>query len=394
MTILELQQKRAKAYEDMKVFLDDHRGENHILSAEDDGVYNKMEQDFENLSKEIKRLEKLEIIENALNQPSSRPVTVAPEHGSSEKTGIASNEYKEGLLQAFRSKFRNVSNVLQVGVDTDGGYLVPTEMDSRLIAGLDDLNIMRKLGHIMKTSGTHEIPLITTKPTASWVTEGGAIPISDVKFGNKSLKAHKMTAQVKITEELLQDSAFDLERFLEDSFITAITEREEEAFLQGVGTNQPLGVFHDSEGGTHNGDSSSTELTMNGLISMVYTLKRAYRQKASFLINDMNVMHLRKLKDDNGQYVWQPSTQQGQPDRLLGYPVYTSNFVPTNATAFGDFSYYNIADRGTRSFRQLTELYAETGKVAFLSTQRVDGVLTLKEAVQILDHKNVSVTLD
>lgn len=106
-------------------------------------------------------------------------------------------------------------------------------------------------------------------------------------------------------------------------------------------------------------------------------------------MNDSTVSMLRKLKDTNGAYLWQPSLQAGQPDRLLGYPLYTSPYVPTVKAAampiaFGDFSNYWIADRMGRSIQRLNELYAGNGQVGFIATERVDAKVILSEGIKLL----------
>ena len=125
---------------------------------------------------------------------------------------------------------------------------------------------------------------------------------------------------------------------------------------------------------------------------MIYKLKRPYRANAAFITADSTLAFIRKLKDGSGQYLWQPALTAGEPDRLMGYPVYTSAYVPAIAAgqpvmAFGDFSYYNVGDRGIRSFAALHELYAGVGQVAFVAKERVDGTLVLPEAVQVLKIK-------
>lgn len=130
-----------------------------------------------------------------------------------------------------------------------------------------------------------------------------------------------------------------------------------------------------------------TTFKSDNVIDLIHALKRPYRKNAAFIMNDKTIALIRKLKDGNGAYIWQPSYQVGEPDSLLGYPVYTSAFAPENAIAFGDYSYYNIGDRGTRSFQELRELFAGNGMVAFLAKERVDGKLILPEAVQILPIK-------
>jgi len=116
----------------------------------------------------------------------------------------------------------------------------------------------------------------------------------------------------------------------------------------------------------------------------VYALKRPYRKNASFIMNDATIAAIRKLKDNNGAYIWQPSYQAGEPDRVLGYAVHTSAYAPTTGIAFGDYSYYNIGDRGTRSFAELRELFAGNGMIGYVAKERVDGKLLLPEAVQVL----------
>ena len=166
-----------------------------------------------------------------------------------------------------------------------------------------------------------------------------------------------------------------------DSFAKAIGNAEENAFLNGTGTGQPTGIFATTGGGTY---ITAKKTEADAIIELVYSLKRPYRKNAAFIMNDKMVATVRTYKDNNGAYMWQPALVQGEPDRLLGYPVYTSEYAPEDCIAFGDFSYYNIGDRGVRSFKQLTELFAGNGMIGYVAKERVDGKLVLPEAVQIL----------
>ncbi len=384
MTILELREKRAKAWEAAKAFLDSHRNQSGVLSAEDDAAYSRMEQDITDLGKEIARLERQEALDAELSKPVGKPLTGKPMSGKdAAKTGRASDEYKAGMLTALRTNFRQISNVLQEGVDADGGYLVPEEYDSRLIDVLDEENIMRRLGTRITTSGEHKINIAATKPAASWIEEGGALTWGNATFDQILLDAHKLHVAIKVTEELLYDNAFGLENYIITQFGKALANAEEDAFLNGDGVGKPLGLFAETGGG-HIVDTLTAALKADDIISLVYELKRPYRKSASFIINDKNIAALRKLKDNNGAYLWQPSLQAGEPDRLFGYAVHTSAYAPENAIAFGDYKYYNIGDRGTRSFKQLTELFAGNGMIGYVAKERVDGKLILPEAVQIL----------
>lgn len=385
MTIQELMQKRAKVWETAKSFVDTHEDKNGRLSAEDTAAYNRMEQEIEDLTASIERQQRAAERDKMLSQPINSPIVSKPAQTAKEKTGRASDEYKAAMLGALRSNFRNVSNVLQEGVDADGGYLVPEEYDRRLIDVLEEENILRALGTKLTTAGDHKINVAATKPAASWIEEGQELIWGDSTFSQILLDAHKLHVAIKVTEELLYDNAFGLENYIITQFGKALANAEEDAFLNGDGKGKPTGIFAKTGGG--NVTAEAAAFTGDELIDLVYTLKRPYRKKAAFIMNDKNLAVLRKLKDANDQYIWQPSLKEGEPERLLGYPVYTSAYAPADAIAFGDFSYYNIGDRGSRSFKKLTELFAGNDMVGFVAKERVDGKLILPEAVQILKLK-------
>ena len=388
MTILELREKRNTAWNAAKTFLDSHRTEKGTLTAEDDATYSRMEQEIADLGKEITRLERQEALEAELNKPVNKPLTSKPVTAAEKpaKTGRVSDAYKDAMLSAMRSNFRNVSNVLQEGVDTDGGYLVPEEYDRRLIDVLDGENIMRSLATKITTAGQHKINIAATKPAAAWIEEGGQLSFGDATFDQILLDSHKLHVAIRVTEELLYDNAFGLENYIITQFGKALANAEEDAFLNGDGVGKPLGLFAASGGGQI-AETLTAAIKADDIINLVYALKRPYRKNASFIMNDKNIAVIRKLKDNNGAYIWQPSVQAGEPDRLFGYPVHTSAYAPENAIAFGDYKYYNIGDRGTRSFKQLTELFAGNGMIGYVAKERVDGKLILPEAVQILKLK-------
>lgn len=389
MTILELRELRNKAWEGAKAFVESRRDKDGLLSAEDAKAYADMEKKIKDYSAEIERMEQMEAMEKEMNKPVNTPIVAKPmtaDGKEKKKTGRASDEYKNGMLTALRTNFRQVSDILQEGVDADGGYLVPEEYDSRLIDTLEEENIMRKLGHVITTSGEHKINIAATKPAAAWVEEGGALTFGDATFSQILLDAHKLHVAIKVTEELLYDNAFGLENYIIDQFGKALANAEEDAFLNGTGVGQPLGLFAKTGGGT-TAETLTAALKADDILNLIYVLKRPYRKNASFIINDKNLAVIRKLKDNNGAYMWQPSYQAGEPDKILGYDVHTSAYAPEDAIAFGDYSYYNIGDRGTRSFKQLTELFAGNGMIGYVAKERVDGKLILPEAVQILRLK-------
>ena len=398
MTILELREKRAKAWEAAKAFLDSHRNEKGVLSAEDDAAYTRMEQEITDLGKEIARMERQEAFERELSQPLNKPLTGRPVSGGveKEKTGRASEEYKANFWNAMRSKvpLPSVVNALEEGTDSEGGYLVPDEYERTLVEALEEENVFRQMAKVIRTSsGDRKIPVVATKGTASWIDEEGAYTESDDSFGQVSIGAYKVGTMIKVSEELLNDSVFDLESYIAKEFARRIGAKEEEAFFTGDGSGKPLGVLA-ATGGAETGvtAASSTAVTADELMDLFYSLKSPYRKKAVWVLNDSTIKAVRKLKDSTGQYLWQPSLVAGTPDTLLGRPVKTSAYMPVIAAgaktiAFGDFSYYWIADRQGRSFKRLNELYAANGQVGFLGSQRVDGKLVLSEAVKVLAQK-------
>ena len=392
MNVQDLIAKRARAWEAAKAFLEAHRGENGVLSAADGETYDRMEKEITDLTKEIDRLNRQAAIEEQMGKPMAAPLTGKPGAGGKdepEKKGRASNSYAKAMIAAMRTGFHQVSDILQEGTDADGGYLVPAEWDSRLIDTLTENNIMRSLGTTITTAGEHKINIAATKPAAAWIEEGGALQFSDATFSQIILDAHKLHVAIKVTEELLYDSAFNLENYITDQFGKALANAEEDAFLNGDGSGKPTGLFSETKGGEIGLTLAATKIASDDVISLIYKLKRPYRQNASFIMNDQTLSEIRKLKDNNGAYLWQPSYQAGEPDRLCGYTIHTSAYAPTleagkPVMAFGDFSYYNIGDRGTRSLQQLRELFAGNGMIGYVAKERVDGVLVLPEAVQIM----------
>ncbi|UZT82861.1 phage major capsid protein [Caproicibacterium sp. BJN0003] len=394
MTITEMRNKRAKLWNTMEGFLDTHRNEMGVLSAEDDAAYAKMEHDLDSLTNEIKRMERRDAIEAELNKPVNSPITEVPERTASlkpEKAGRASDAYKEDFDRHLRGKVP-LHNVLSEGVDADGGYLVPEEFETQIVTALEAENVIRSLAKVITTQHERKIPIATGHSTAQWTAENAAYTESNPTFGQKQIDAFKLTDLCRVSVELLQDSAFDIEDYLMNEFARAFGIAEEEAFCVGTGTNQPTGIFTANGGTAGVTAAAQNAITADELISLVYALKSPYRRNARFLMNDATISAIRKLKDSNGVYLWQPSLQAGEPDKLLGYDLYTSPYVPAMAAdaytvAFGDFKNYWIGDRAGRTVQRLNELYATNGQIGYVATERVDGKVILTEGIQLLQMK-------
>lgn len=390
---LELREKRAKAWEAAKAFLDAKAKDGAFASAEDAATYDRMEQEVMDLGKQIDRLERQAAIDAELAKATSTPITNQP-NGKADgdsKQGRASDEYKRAFWNGMRNKMSyEVQNALSIGTDSEGGYLVPDEYEKKLVQALEDEVFFRSLANVIKTSsGDRKIPIVTSKGEAAWIDEGGQFSESDDSFGQTSIGAYKLATMIKVSDELLNDSVFNIENYISKEFARRIGTKEEEAFFVGDGKGKPEGLFGSADLGV---TAATVNITFDDVMDLFYSLRAPYRKKATWLLNDSTVKAIRKLKDGNGNYIWQPSVRDGEPDRILNRPYRTSIYVPELAAgnrvmAFGDYSYYWIADRQGRSFKRLNELYATTGQVGFLACERVDGKLILSEAVKTLEIK-------
>ena len=399
MELQEMYDELAQLVEEMRQYLDEHEGDDETLSVEESETYDKMEKKATALRKKIERREKLSKVDAELRAPQGKPILNNPGEGvqkfnfSASKSKRASEEYRQSALNAIRSKFRVVSNDLSSTPDTSGGYLIPAEWDTRLIKTLEEENVMRALGTSITTSSEHKINIVATKPTAAWTAEGQAMTFGNGTFTQVTLDAHKVTIGILVTEELLADNAFDLENYIVEQFGKGIANAEENAFINGTGTGQPTGFLTTIAANTDMYiTTAGNNPTADEIMDLTYKLPRPYRKNAVFLVNDSTLALLRKFKDTSQRYLWEESYQAGEPSRLMGYPIYTSAYMPTLASgnfsiAFGDFSYYNIADRGERSFQELRETYITSGLVGFLMKERCDGVLIDTSAVRAIKIK-------
>ena len=395
--ILELRSKRNTLWEQTKAFLEEHRGENGLVASDAVEQYDRMAQEVKDLGAEIERLEQQAQVDAQLAAPTSRPVSGKPmimtEERAATKTGT--KEYTEAFWNMIRNRgnYGEVHNALSVGEDSEGGFTVPDEFERKLVEALEGNNIFRGMATVIRTSsGTRKIPIAEDTGEASWIDEGEEIPESDTTFGQTMLSAYKLGTMIKISNELLNDSAFDLASYIARRFGVRMGNAEERAFITGDGVGKPLGLLDDAGAKVGVTAAKTTAISFDEVFQLYYALKAPYRKKAEFLCNEALVLQLMTIKDNNGNYIWKPGLDIGKPDTLLNRPLKTSAFMPEVAAgnkvmAFGDYSYYWIADRQNRTFRRLNELYARTDQVGFLTTQRVDGKLILPEAVQVLQMK-------
>ena len=407
--ILKLRNKRNDLWEQTKNFLEEHRDENGLVPASALEQYDKMTADVKALGDEIKRLEDQMEMDAVLSAPTSAPVQMNPAAQKKEAVNpSATAEYSKAFWANMRGDVSpDVRNALSVGTDANGGYTVPDEFHRQLIQALEENNVFRSLAHVIRTnSGTRTIPIAADNGKASWVEEGNAIGESDLTFSVQTLSAYKLACAIRVSNELLHDSAFDIAGHIATRFGVRFGNAEEDAFINGKGVSadptqtpsEPTGILTSLSTASVSTQDSAT-ISFDDVYKLFYALKAPYRQKAKFLCNETALLQLMLLKDNNKQYIWKPGLEIGRPDTILGHEIYTSTYMPAiegNATndagkkvlLFGDFSYYWIADRTNRTMRRLNELYAMTDQVGFVGTQRVDGKLILPEAMKVLAMGN------
>lgn len=386
MNITEMKQQRAALVKQARALLDKAEQEKRDLTAEEVQQYDSIMADVDKLGAAISREERLQALELQLQQ---RTGALPPAVGATPEK--RDEEYAAAFWKAMRRAVLDQAEqrALQVGTNSEGGYLVPQEYETTLVQALEAQNVMRGLATVITTAADRNIPVVATHGTASWLDEEAAYTESDETFGRVTIAAYKVGTLVKVSEELLNDSAFDLAAYLASEFGRRVGRTEEAACVNGDGVKKPAGLLGAAQVGVT--AAAANAITVDEVLALYHSLARPYRQRATWLFADSTALALRKLKDTTGQYIWQPGLTAGEPDTLLGRPVAVSDDVPAivaNAIsiAFGDLSYYWIADRQGRVMQRLNELYAANGQVGFRVYQRVDGRLILPEAVKVLKH--------
>lgn len=298
------------------------------------------------------------------------------------KQRIYNTAFWEGMQTGY------VSNALKEGSDGSGGYLVPDEFDERIIKALEEENILRKLGKVIKTEHTHKIPRMVDGYEAEWYDENDRFNFSGAKFDEIVFNVYKLGALIKVSNEFLEDTPKDIENFICEMIVERFSRSEEEAFFTGDGIGKPLGIIHQALVGAVTENKS--DINLDDIIELVYSVKKPYRENAVFIMSEEAYACLKKFKNYNGRNIWK--VVNGEPDTLFGYPVYTTTKLDgvesgNKPVLFGNFDYYCIAERGNRIIRRLSERYAEHGQIGFIGTQCVDAKLVDPEAIKSLEIK-------
>ncbi|HUT24219.1 MAG TPA: phage major capsid protein [Sumerlaeia bacterium] len=392
MDVKPLYTERGKIWEEQKAALDKAEKENRDLNAEEMEQYEARNAAMDSLMGRIKRIEDANARD--LEQKGFTalpPGALVPGDASEPENRQAA--YEKNFDRYVRKhitaeELRASTDPQTIGTAGDGGSSVPDTWWGQYISFRDEASIMRQLATVIQTtSGTLTLVTEGTEGVAAWYDENSPIAVAKETMGTKTLSAMKYGRIIQASPELLNDSMFDIAGWISRQAAKSMGVLEETAFIAGNNSSQPNGIFTAATTGVT--AASATAVTADELLELYHSITSPYRRDASWIMADATALLIRKLKDGNQQYLWQPGLQAGQPDRLLNRPVYTSANAPAataalDAILFGWVGSYYIADRVGMTLQRLDELYAVSDLVGFKVTARTDGELIDTNAVRVL----------
>ncbi|WP_420408296.1 phage major capsid protein [Hoeflea sp.] len=323
---------------------------------------------------ELKKLEeRLKAVETKANRPSGGGNNDDPtEEAKAEKKAFGTYLRRGSAVPEEELKALTVSN------DEQGGYLAPAEMSTEFIRDLVEYSPVRSVASVRNIgSPSVKYPKRTGITNAQWEGEGEDSEESTTTFGQLEIPARKLMTFVDISNELLADSGGTAEQEVRLALAEDFGKKEGTAFVNGTGAGQPEGLMTHADI-QHTLNGHATNLAADPLITLMYALPAAYRNSGTWMMNGTTLATVRKLKDGDGRYLWQPSYQAGQPETLLGRPVIEAVDMPDIESGsfpilYGDFSAYRIVDRLAMSILVNPYLLATKGLTRIHATRRVGG---------------------
>lgn len=382
--VLELKQKQSAVTKEIQDFMD--KFTDGVMSADDLATLKTMEAKFDNLGEQVKAEER----QVARNRTAGEVEPKDEKKPESAKRDAFLKAITIGDAESIR-----VYNALQQSNPTQAGYLVAEEkFVADLIKDIDDATFIRRKAKKMQLSGAQSLGFPTRTAAMSsfaWGTEIQA-PAADatLAFGKREFKAKPGTSEILISKTLIRN-AQNADQIVRAEIAGEVAKNEETAYMTGDGVLCPLGLFIASNDGIAVGrdvstGNTQTELKFDGLINCKMSVKAQYRTGAEWIMHRDAIKQVMKLKDSNGQYIWQPSMVAGQPDRLLGDASNETEYAPNTFTAglylavYGNLQYYWIVDSLAMEIQVLMELYARTNQVDYITRIETDGAPVVSNA--------------
>lgn len=295
--------------------------------------------------------------------------------------------------RAYKAAFNDywmrgiVRDTLKKETGSAGGYLVPDSFERHIMDTLGARNVLRQICRVVQTTQDVNLPRVAGHGQAFWVPEGGTLPLSDDQFDRVTLGAYKLGTSEVISNELMEDSAFDMEKLIAGSFAARIADAEEDAFLNGDGDGKPMGLLTQASVGAVS--ENAGEVTLDDILNLIHSVTIPYRKRGILLMSEGTLITLQKTRTAYDQTVWKHTLGKAYPDKLFDSPIVISDAMPDIApggtpVVFGDFNYFWIGDRGRHHFMRLNEVRARNDQVEFLLTKRVDAKLMLPDAIKTL----------
>lgn len=294
----------------------------------------------------------------------------------------ALNEEQRSAVQA---RIDSPKNAMSTGQGSEGGYLTADEIAPGISQALKAHGGMRELATVVPTATGSTIPWPTANATAEqgeWLAENTEAGDEDTTFGVRNIDTHMVSSKViAVPFQLLQDTQFDLESYINEQIGMRIGRTSEDAFINGSGTSMPHGILADTTAGKVGGSGQTSIITLEDLIDLEHSVDPAYRRSAQcgFMMNDSTIKVVKKLKDTQGRPLWLPGMEASEPNTILGKPYATNQHIPTMAAnaksvLFGDFSKYIVRDVSQMLFFRFTDsAYSRKGQVGFLAFMRTGG---------------------
>lgn len=371
-----LLERRARAFEQAKAILD-NESDDKPLSSEDNETVDRCFAEIDTIDQRVQAIRKAEQV--AADLAEARKELPVPDAPPAPQDDNLLRKFLTGEIR--RLDFKREGRDLTKGTASAGGNTVPTSFVNRLWEHMIEVSAVRRAGPTVFTTSSGEdlqVPKTTTHSTATLTAEAAAITESDPAFGQATLGAHKYGLIVQTASELAQDTGVDLEGYLARQAGRAIGNATGTHFVTGDGSGKPRGVATASSLGKT--AAGAAAITADELIDLYYSVIEVYRNNAKWMARDATIGAIRKLKDGNNQYLWQPGLVSGQPDMLLGKEIIADPNVAALATGnktvlFGDFSAYAIRDVGSVRMERSDDFAFNTDLVTFRVLFRTDGDL-------------------
>ena len=412
--ILSLKEQRATLHKEMVDLFGVAEGDGREFTAEEAQQYDKMEGEFRSLTQRWQTAEQLfneqKEVEQSLNTPiefrvadgDDVPLTLGEYRAKQRPTAAHDTpEYRSAYwhyLTAGNLSDLDVEELRVLSKATAGAglNLVPTAFYNQIINILRFTGPINQLATTITTDGGEaiQIPSVSAHGVATWTAENAAYTASDETFGQVTLNAFKAGRTVIVSEELLTDSAFELDGYLAQELGESIGLLEETAYAVGDGSGKPMGIANASSGVTVSQAAvgNSTSFTYSALVNFIFALPYQYRRNASWIFSDTGVKNFYTMLDSQNRPLWAVNVKEGQGDTFMGYPIYSSPDlaavgVSAKSGIFGDIKRgYTIRRVNGFSLQRQTELYSNNGQVGFRGFERVDGRVVLADAMRVLQN--------